>query len=66
MDAEKDLYQACYDLVIPNMVPGGIFAADNATSHPELRPFLDLVLADSCVDAMVVPVGKGVLVCRKI
>lgn len=66
MDAEKDMYQECYDLVIPTLVPGGIFAADNATSHPELGPFVDYVLADRRVDAVVVPIGKGVLVCRKI
>ena len=31
----------------------------------ELAPFLDYVVADKRVDSLVVPVGKGVLVCRK-
>jgi len=48
------------------MVKGGVFVADNAINHIEtLRPFIDRVLNDERVDAMVVPIGKGELVCRK-
>jgi predicted O-methyltransferase YrrM len=48
------------------MVPGAIFIADNATSHREdLQSFIDLVLADERVDAMIATVGKGELVCRR-
>ena len=66
LDAEKEVYGACYDLVIPNLVPGGILVADNAINHEEtLRPMLDRALSDSRVDALVVPIGKGELVCRK-
>ena len=66
LDAEKDVYEDCYDLLIPRMVSGGILIADNATSHQEaLRPFIDRVLADTRVDAVVVPIGKGELVVRK-
>jgi len=49
------------------MVSGGILIADNAINHePTLRPMLERVLNDSRVDAMIVPIGKGELVCRKI
>jgi len=66
LDAEKDVYDACYDAVIPKMVPGAILIADNATSHrDDLQPMLDRVLADERVDAMVATVGKGELVCRR-
>jgi predicted O-methyltransferase YrrM len=66
LDAEKDVYEDCYNLLIPRMVSGGILIADNATSHQEsLRPFIDCVLADTRVDAVVVPIGKGELVVRK-
>ncbi len=66
VDVEKDLYQPCYDLVLPNMVPGGLLVADNATSHAQaLAPFLDEVRADSRVDSLVAPVGKGLLICRR-
>jgi caffeoyl-CoA O-methyltransferase len=44
-------------------VRGGFLVADNAINHEaELRSMLDRVLAD----AMIVPIGKGELVCRKI
>jgi predicted O-methyltransferase YrrM len=67
LDCEKELYPEMYDRVVPNLVPGGIFAADNAISHQEyLQPFIDNALADERLDALVVPVGKGVLVCRKL
>ena len=66
LDAEKDVYEACYDVVVPKMVPGAILVADNATSHrDDLQPMIDRVLADDRVDAMVATVGKGELVCRR-
>lgn len=67
LDAEKEVYGDCYDLLIPNMVKGGILIADNAINHYEtLKPMLDKALTDKRVDALVVPIGKGELVCRKI
>jgi predicted O-methyltransferase YrrM len=67
LDAEKEIYEECYDLVVPKLVPGGLLVADNAISHAEaLKPALDRAQADTRVDALVVPIGKGELVCRKI
>ncbi|MBP1702250.1 MAG: methyltransferase [Chloroflexi bacterium] len=67
LDAEKDVYAACYELLIPNLVPGGLLVADNVISHQqELAGFTQSVQADPRVDALVVPIGKGVLVCRKL
>lgn len=67
LDAEKEVYEDCYDLLIPNMVKGGIFVADNAINHYQtLKPMLDKAIADERVDALIVPIGKGELVCRKI
>lgn len=67
LDAEKEVYEDCYKLVIPNLVPGGLLLADNAINHrATLQPFLDRANEDSRVDALVVPIGKGVLLCRKI
>lgn len=41
-------------------------AADNAINHREkLQPMLDRALSDNRVDGLIVPIGKGVLVCRK-
>lgn len=66
LDAEKEVYGACYDAVVPRLVPGGILIADNAINHREtLQPVLEAALADERVDALIVPVGKGELLCRK-
>jgi predicted O-methyltransferase YrrM len=49
------------------MVKGGIFVADNAINHYEiLKPMLEKALDDPRVDGVIVPIGKGELVCRKI
>ena len=66
LDAEKEVYGECYDLIIPNLVKGGILIADNAINHYEtLKPMLDKALNDDRVDALIVPIGKGELLCRK-
>jgi predicted O-methyltransferase YrrM len=67
LDSDKELYPEFYDLVIPKLVSGGIFIADNLISHEEeLQSFVDNAENDESVDALVVPIGKGLLVCRKI
>jgi predicted O-methyltransferase YrrM len=66
LDADKEVYEACYEIVIPRMVRGGLLVADNAINHQEtLKPLLDRALNDNRVDALIVPVGKGELICRK-
>ena len=67
LDAEKEVYGDCYDLVVPNLVRGGLLIADNAINHREtLLPMLERAEADHQVDALVVPIGKGELLCRKV
>jgi predicted O-methyltransferase YrrM len=67
LDAEKSLYGKFYDLVVPRLVKCGILIADNIVSHAEqLAEFRDMAHADKRVDAVVVPIGKGELICRKI
>lgn len=66
IDTEKELYLDCYELVVPRMVVGGILVADNAISHrEELAALLERVMRDKRVDALVVPIGMGDLLCRK-
>ena len=66
LDAEKEVYADCYDLAVPRPATGGLLVADNATNHYEtLRPMIDRALSDPRVDAMVVPIEKGELVCRR-
>jgi caffeoyl-CoA O-methyltransferase len=64
LDAEKDVYERCWDLVADKMVPHGIFIADNAINHfNELRSMIKKVEADNRFDALIVPIGKGELLC---
>lgn len=66
LDAEKGHYQKCFDLVVPNLVSGGLLVADNVLSHKEeLAGMVRKTLRDRRVDSMIVPIGSGLLVCRK-
>jgi caffeoyl-CoA O-methyltransferase len=67
LDAERDVYIDVYEKVVNNVVPGGIIAVDNVISHAdELADFVSHAENDPRVDALVVPIGKGILVCRKV
>jgi len=66
IDVEKELYQRCYDLVVPNMKRGGILIADNVISHAEeLDDWLEHVGSDDRVDSIKIQIGKGLLLCRR-
>ncbi len=65
LDAEKEDYKEFYNLMVPKMVKGGIFLADNVISHyKDVKPMLDIALQDPRVDALIIPIGKGILMCR--
>ncbi len=67
LDAEKELYAKCYEIVVPNLIAGGILAADNVLSHEKiLKPMVDRALSDERVDSVVIPVGSSILVSRKL
>jgi caffeoyl-CoA O-methyltransferase len=58
------MYLEFYDLVVPRLTPGGLLVADNVLSHAEqLHNFVEGARRDHRVDAAVLPVGKGLLVC---
>ncbi|UCG60929.1 MAG: O-methyltransferase [Candidatus Zixiibacteriota bacterium] len=67
LDAEKEVYLECYELIVPKLVRGGLLVADNVISHAEtLQSLVDRAMADRRVDAVVVPIGRGELLCRRI
>jgi len=67
LDAERAILRACYDVIVPRLAPGGLLVVDNAVSHAhEMAEFLDYVPTDDRVDSLVVPIGSGELVCRKL
>lgn len=67
LDAEKEIYQECYDIIIPKMVKGGLFIAHNAINHSiALESMLNQALNDYRVDGIIVPIDdKGLLLCKK-
>jgi predicted O-methyltransferase YrrM len=66
LDAEKDHYLDCYEAVVPNLVRGGLLVADNVISHRSvLEPLIQRANEDTRVDAVIVPIGWGELVCRR-
>ena len=66
LDAEKEYYEECYDLLVPNMVKGGVLIADNVISHGEdLEVMLLKVRTDKRIDSIILPIGSGILFCRK-
>ncbi len=67
LDAEKEDYHEFYELVVPRLAPGGLLAADNVIDQRgAMEDMLERALSDERVDALIVPIGKGVLVCRKV
>jgi len=65
IDVDKPLYSDIYQIIITKMVKGGILIADNIISHSGiLKEFYTKVIADHRVDAMIIPIGQGVLFCR--
>ncbi|MGQ9603994.1 MAG: O-methyltransferase [bacterium] len=67
LDIDKRYYLETYELVVPNMVSGGLLVADNISSHRALLGrFVRRVFRDRRVDAIVVPIGSGELICRKV
>lgn len=65
MDAGKDVYRDCDEHII-NLVMGGLLIANSALSPIQQHSlYLHRVYQDSRVDALVLPLGKGPLVCRK-
>jgi caffeoyl-CoA O-methyltransferase len=66
-DTEKFLYEQVYELVVARMRPGGLFLADNCISHADaLDSFLKRIQEDPRMDTLLIPIGTGVLVGRKL
>ncbi|MBI5519550.1 MAG: class I SAM-dependent methyltransferase [Desulfovibrio sp.] len=67
IDAERDMARAAFELALAALPTGGVIAVDNAISHAqEFADFLDDAEHDPRVDALIVPIGSGLLVCRKV
>lgn len=79
VDADKPAYVDYYEALVPRLRPGGILVADNVLWRGQvvdaavtdenteaLRRFNDHAAADDRVTNVMVAVGDGLLICRKL
>lgn len=79
IDADKTGYPAYWELIVPLIRQGGVILADNTLSSGRvaqagadgenvraIREFNDLVLADKRVEVVLLPVGDGLTLARKL
>ncbi|HEX9031419.1 MAG TPA: O-methyltransferase [Streptosporangiaceae bacterium] len=79
IDADKTGYVAYWDLIVPMIAPGGIILADNTLSHGRvvdlhqqddavqgIRRFNGRARADARVEQVLLPIGDGLTLARKL
>lgn len=79
IDADKTGYQDYWELIVPMISAGGVILADNTLSSGRvaeagadgenvraIRAFNDLVRADARVEVVLLPVGDGLTLARKL
>lgn len=79
IDADKTGYPAYWELIVPLISQGGVILADNTLSSGRvadpgadsgnvraIREFNDLVCADERVEVVLLPVGDGLTLARKL
>jgi predicted O-methyltransferase YrrM len=60
IDAEKDDYEALFDLARPMLEPGGVVVADNVLSHADtLAAYSQARQADTTLVSVTVPLDRG-------
>jgi predicted O-methyltransferase YrrM len=78
IDADKTGYLAYYQLILPQLRPGGIILADNVLFHGQvlneeitgknalgIRDFNEYVKQDARVEQVLVPIRDGLMIIRK-
>lgn len=79
VDADKPSYPRYWELLVPRLVPGGLLLADNTLSHGRvvnqaeqgkevrgIRAFNDLARSDPRVELVLLPIGDGLTLARKL
>jgi predicted O-methyltransferase YrrM len=60
LDAEKDTYEAFFDLARPKLEPGAVVIADNVLSHEEtLGAYTRARQSDPTLESVTVPLDRG-------
>jgi len=67
LDADKAHALEYLDAIVPRLIPGGVFAFDNAISHQDrIGAFLERVQQEPLLDTVLLSIGKGLLICRRV
>jgi caffeoyl-CoA O-methyltransferase len=79
IDADKTGYVEYWDLIVPRIRPGGVLLVDNTLSHGRVvdplevdedvrgvREFNDHASADARVELVLLPIGDGLTLARKL
>lgn len=67
IDANKSLYIEFFRLIDKHLVKGGVFTADNITSHPEkVKDFVKTIKEDKRYQTEILDLPAGLLVAYKI
>jgi caffeoyl-CoA O-methyltransferase len=77
IDADKTGYPAYWEAIVPRMRPGGVVVVDNVLHHGQvLAPdnpytaaivaFNDMVLTDTRVEAVMIPLADGLTLARRL
>lgn len=66
LDAERDMYGACFEALRPRLAPGALVAADNMTfpPSPHAGPYQEQVRSTPGFASLLVPIGNGVELSR--
>jgi predicted O-methyltransferase YrrM len=70
LDYNRAEFSACLDALLPKLAPGAVLAADNMIEPAATRPHADAyrahVAAHASLETVLVPVGNGIEVTRKV
>jgi caffeoyl-CoA O-methyltransferase len=79
IDADKTGYAGYWDLIVPMVKPGGVILVDNTLSHGRvveaseqddnvqgIRRFNSMAVADNRVELVLLPIGDGLTMARKL
>jgi len=66
LDAEKEIYENCFQEIAHKMVKNGLIIADNAIDQYEgIKPMINTAMQDNRFDCLTVPIGNGEFICRR-
>lgn len=67
LDADKEIYEDCFNMVSKRLIKNGILVADNVLSHYRmLKSFIEKIKKNKRFDCLIVPIGSGELICKKV